>query len=74
MGLRVSGEVGELDGDLERTRRVPSMRMCSSGYSARRVLVLRSRDVALGTCSAGIFKVRSMPVVSTNDHATCPNP
>ena len=74
MGLRVSGEVGELNGDPERTMGVPSMRMCSSGYSARRALVLRSQDVTLGTCSAGIFKVRSIPVVSTNDHATCPNP
>ena len=61
---------GGFDDDPLRTMQVPSMWMCSLGYSARRALVLSSHDAALGMCSAGILKVCDMPVVSTNDHVT----
>ena len=53
----------------------PSLMFTSSfGCSCNREEILRSRAFASGTNSAGTFKVRKVPFVSMNDHATCPFP
>ena len=51
-----------------------SITIFSLGYVCNRLLVLKRRTCASGTHKAGTFKVRSIPVVSVNVHATCPSP